>query len=89
LRKLATATQKLKQRVYFLGVSSPRLPNQRENDNVIRLNDDARERFGSRFIPPLAQDQVRIRRGDIHGIHHDDDTVRRVFSSIITAVHLN
>ena len=89
LRKLATAAEKLKQKVYFLGVSSPRLPDRNENDNIIRLNHDARERFGGRFIPPLPQDEVRIRRGDSYGIHHDDETVRRVFSSIIAAVHLN
>ena len=82
LRKLVAATKKFWQKSYFLGVSMPRLMNQEESDNVARLNEDARGRFGDRFIPPLPQDQVRMATGDKYGIHHDEETVRKVFQSI-------
>lgn len=85
-RKLIAATKVLKQRVYFLGVSAPDLI-PFENDNITRVNNYAREKFGNRFfIPPLPRDEVGIRPKDLFKIHHDDDTMRRVFSSIINQV---
>jgi hypothetical protein len=82
LRKLVAVTKDLNLLSYFLGVSTPRLMDQEEKDNVARLNADACDRFGDRFIPPLPQDQVRMTTGDKYGIHHDEDTVRKVFFSI-------
>lgn len=93
-RKLLVATKTLKQRVYFLGVSAPPNLAPSESDNITRLNNSARSKFGTRFfIPPLPRDQIRIRPEDqIFKIHHDEDTVKRVFSSIVnhvSAVPLN
>lgn len=92
LRKLIAATETMKQNVYFLGVSTPNL-DQIESDNITRINSYAREKFGAKFfIPPLPRDQVVIIPGDPMKIHHDEDTMKRVFSSImnqISAVSLN
>ena len=92
-KKLATATKNLKQRVYFLGISSPKTLTPEEDDNIIRLNGEMAAHFGSRFIPPIPRDQVEIDPKDPYKIHHTNETVRKVFSSLInhipSAVSLN
>lgn len=89
LRKLVGFTRKLKQTVYFLGISAPNLDSF-ENDNVTKINQYARVNFGSAyFIPPLLRNQVGIRPGDSFKIHHDTETMARVFRSIESHLSLN
>lgn len=96
LRRLVSISKRVKQRVHFLGVSAPQLPTKTDNDNIVRLNREARDKFGSeRFIAPIAQSHVSIRENDTSGIHHDQNTVSKIFGtivdhmSLIYSLHLN
>lgn len=86
LRKTTNQADKMTQKVHFLGVSVATLPTARGMDNTRKLNAAAKEKFGRHFIAPIPPGQVSINPGDSYGIHHDAETVGRIFSSIVKHV---
>lgn len=91
-KKMKEITSKMKQTVHFVGVSQ-KLSEAKEIDNIRRLNKEAYDTFGDRYITPLAPGYIDIIRTDHFRIHHEVGTVNRILDSIFKHIrqynHLN
>jgi len=78
INKLFISLERTDRAGYFVGVSiPPRIP-ETEKDVIRKLNDHAKQRFGSYFINELAPDEVSVCPKDKYKIHYDQDTLDKI-----------